>query len=350
MQNLPVSRNPKLTINGKTVQTIGDVHLGRSYINGVPIHMRGKMEKKQRDAFVHLLDTATVDYLVVVGDLFDSFIVDPSDVDFAVTSVLQSARKYPSRTLVVLGGNHDESKDLTRKSSFDNFKLALKEAAIENLSVIEQPTVIDGMGFISWSARYSAKELAEQLIALKTVTGYINEGHGNVGEDYSLYAVFGHWDVNLPENANHYNMVPTQQLKAVTDLIITGHVHKPDVVERDNVQIVITGSMLPLAHGEELEEDKMFFTVTREEYDKEPAKYENTFVRFILKEDEELPEGNFLQIKAYVKPTRQAETDSVTDTFDLASVLDEFLEKEGIDETLRASVVERFKARNASED
>lgn len=350
MSSSPASRNPLLVIDGKKIQTIGDVHLGRSYVNGVPLHMKGTMEKTQRDTFERLLATRGVDYLVLVGDLFDSFVVDPSDVDFAVSRVLSSARSDPNRTVVVLRGNHDESKDLTRKSSFDNFAIALREAGLGNLHVIDQPRVIEGFGFISWSARFSAKELAEQLIALKSVTGYINEGHGNIGEDYSLSAVFGHWDVNLPSHANHYNMVPVEQLKTVTTQIITGHVHKPETVIRDGVTITITGSILPLAHGEQLD-DELFYTLTREEYDKDPKKYENKAVRFVLEEGEELPEGNFLQIKAYVKPVKNdSEPETDTDTFDLAAILDKFLTKEGLEEKLRASVVERFKTRNAQED
>lgn len=326
-----MQRNPKLTINGKVYQTIGDVHLGRKYINGVPLHMRGAMEKLQREKFLSLLATTGTSYIVLVGDLFDSFVVDPGDVDFAANSLLGAARANPDCTFVVLGGNHDESKDLTRKSSFDNFKLIVSEAGLPNVNLIGEPTVLEGVGYCSWSATYSAKELAEKLPKQK------------------LHAVFGHWDVVLPSNANHYNMVPTEQLKAITNKVITGHVHKPDEIERDGVTIQITGSIIPLAHGEELESDEMFYTITRTEYDENPEKYDRKFVRFVLAEDEDLPEGDFLQIKAYVKPTRPTdnpqEDANEAVVFDVVKILTKYLTDNGVSDKKAAEVVENFNAK-----
>lgn len=327
------TRNPQLVINGKKIQTVGDIHLGRKYINGVPLHMRGNMERMQREKFKELLANTDVLGFVLVGDTFDDFIVDPADVDYAASTLLDAARNSPDRWFVVLGGNHDEAKDLTRKSSFDNFKLIVKEASLPNVRVIEEPTVFENMGFISWSAKYSAKELAEQLIE-QWPGGY-------------LHAVFGHWDVHLPGNANHYNMVPTEQLKAITTKVITGHVHTPEVLERDGVEIIITGSILPLSHGESIEGDDLFFTVTRKEYDEDPKKYDRKFVRFILEEDEDLPEGDFLQIKAYVKPQKQSLPDEGEEAteFDVAKLLGKFLVEHDVTAKRAAEVVERFNAK-----
>jgi len=325
-------RNPQIELNGKLYQTIGDSHLGRKYVNGVPLHMRGKIEEMQREKFESLLGIDGVQGYILVGDSFDDFIVDPTDVDYASSTILTAARNNPDRRVVVLGGNHDESKDLTRKSSFDNLKTILKEAALSNVSVIEEPTIIDGVGYISWSAKYSAKELAEQLVSK--------------AGDERLAAVFGHWDVVLPSNANHYNMVPTDTLVAITNKVVTGHVHKPGVIERDGIEITMTGSIMPLAHGEETDEDELFYTITRQDYDADPAKYEGKFVRFTLFEDEELPDGNFLQIKAYVKPTKQSlEDDSGPTEFDISKILTKFLIDQEIAPDKTAEVVERFNAK-----
>lgn len=325
-------RNPQLTINGKKIQTIGDVHLGRVYANGVPLHMRGTMENLQREKFKTLLAIDTVEFTVLVGDLFDSFVVDPADVDFAANSLLSAARGSPNRRFVVLGGNHDESKDLTRVSSFDNFKLIVSEAKLPNIDLIVEPRTIEGLGFISWSAKYSAKELAEKLVA----------------QGKQLDAVFGHWDVVLPSHANHYNMVPTEQLKTITKKVVTGHVHKPEVIERDGIELTLVGSILPLAHGEEIPEDEMFYTITRKDYDEDPKKYDRKFVRFVLGEDEDLPEGDFIQIKAYVKPTKTSidvnEPEEVTE-FDVGKLLKKFLVEHDVSDKKAIEVVERFHAK-----
>ena len=329
------TRNPQLTINGMKIQTVGDIHLGRKYHNGVPIHMRGQMEKLQREKFTELLSTGGVEGFVLVGDTFDSYIVDPADVEFAASGILGAARGNPDIWFVVLGGNHDESKDTTKKSSFDLFKLIIKEANLDNIHLIEKPTVFKGMGFISWSATYSAKELAEQLVSSVSVSG-----------SNALAAVFGHWDVVLPSNANHYNMVPTEQLKAVTQKIVTGHVHRPDTVERDGIEITLTGSILPLSHGEEIDSDEMFYTVTKDEYEADPKKYERKFVRFVLNEDEELPEGDFLQVKAYVKPSKTSlDEGEVATEFDISKILKAYLIKNDVPEARTIEVVERFDAK-----
>lgn len=345
-----MTRNPVIEIDGKKVQTVGDVHLGRKYVNGVPIHMRGTIERMQREKFVELLNLPDREWHVLVGDLFDSFIVDPSDVDFAANAILGAARKHTNRLYILLGGNHDESKDLTKISSFENLQLVLREANLKNVRIIDDPEVIEEVGFVSWSAKYSAKELAVQLED-KLKPTYEDTGGGNIEQGYSsLHAVFGHWDVVLPDNANHYNMVPTDVLKNFTKKVITGHVHKPDTIVRDGVEVIMTGAIMPLAHGEEVESDELFYTLTRKEYDASPEKFDHKFVRFVLGEDEDLPDGDFLQVKAYVKPTKEsveedpnAPTASVT--FDVSKILGEFLAKNGVATKKAAEVVERFDAK-----
>lgn len=324
-------RNPLITFDdGVTVQNVGDVHLGRSYVNGVPLDQRGKIEALQRSEFERLLQSNTT-YLVQNGDIFDKFTVDNAIVDYTATAILEAKRKFPERIDIYIRGNHDDSKDMERVSSFDLLVRILEEAGEPNLHVVTTVKGINDMMFFGWGPDRSAEELASTVKGIK------------------VRAAFGHWDVNLPDHASHFNLIPVEQLKDVTSLLVTGHDHKPGTLERDGVTIVKTGSIIPLAHGEETDADALIYTITLDEYD--PKVHDNKIVRFILGEDEEVPEADFLQVKVLPKPDKKTDTtdtdaESETDSFDLVGVLEGFLEKQEIAQNLIADVVGRFRAAN----
>lgn len=324
-------RNPLITFDdGTTVQNLGDVHLGRSYVNGVPLDQRGKIEKLQMEAFERLLDS-DADYLVQNGDIFDKFTVDNSVVEYTAVKILEAKRKHPKRKDIYIRGNHDDSKDVTKVSSFDILARILEEAGEPNLFVVTTVMGIDDMMFFGWGPDRSAAELAA------TVKGI------------EVKAAFGHWDVNLPDHASKFNLVPVEELKQVTKLLVTGHDHKPGKVERDGVTIIKTGSVIPLAHGEEIDDDKLIYTITLDQYD--PKVHDGKIVRFVLDDEEELPEGDFLQVKVIPKPTKkvEAETDDSepdTDSFDLVQVLEGFLQKQELQVLTVTDVVERFRSAN----
>lgn len=331
MYHLKGERNPLITFDdGTTVQNLGDVHLGRTYVNGVPLDQRGKIEAKQMAEFERLLDV-DADYLVQNGDIFDKFTVDNAVVEYAATKVLEAKRKRPDRKDVYIRGNHDDSKDVTKVSSFDIFQKILEESGEPNLYVVTTLMGIDDFMFFGWSPDQAAEDLA------KTVKGI------------KVKAAFGHWDVNLPDHSSKFNLVPVDQLKEVTDLVVTGHDHKPGTLERDGVTIVKVGSVIPLAHGEETEADAFIYTIELKDYD--PAIHDGKIVRFILDDEEEVPEGDFLQVKVLPKiaaKTTTTETDNEpeTDSFELTDVLQDFLEKQELGDTTVADVVERFKSAN----
>ena len=322
-------RNPLITFaDGLTVQNVGDIHLGRSYTTGVPLDQRGKIEGLQRAKFEELLNT-DCDYLVQNGDIFDKFTVDNAVVEYAAARILEAKRKFPDRRDVYLRGNHDDAKDIERVSSFDILVAILREANEPNLRVVETFCQWDDFVFCGWSPDRDAAETISPL-------------------EKKVRAVFGHWDVNLPDHASMFNLVPIEQIKPYCDLVVTGHDHKPGVLERDGVTIVKVGSIIPLAHGEEIESDKLIYTITLDEYD--PKVHDGKIVRFILGEDEVVPEADFLQVRVLPKPEKKTDTtepEPDTDSFDLVEVLKGFLADQEIDENLIADVVGRFQASNA---
>lgn len=328
-------RNPLIRFsNGRTIGTSGDAHLGRKYVNGVPFDKDGEIEKLQRKAFEETIDV-DCDVMVQMGDIFDKFLVDNLVVLYVLAILLAVQSKHKKRILVLIRGNHDDHKDVDKVSSFDVLVALLKPyQESHRIYVVEDRLVYEDLMFCGWSPVKNSVEVLE-----------------GIGKEAKFAAVFGHWDINIPSHVSTFNLVPTEVLKQHTNLIVTGHDHKPGVLERDGITIVKTGSVIPLAHGEELEDDALIYTIKLEDYD--PEVHQNKIVRFILDEDEEVPEGEFLQVKVIPKVKKEAETESETEiekvdgSLDLPDLLSSFLTKNGVNDTLAATVVERFKASNA---
>ena len=107
------------------IQTIGDVHLGRTFRTGVSSSKFGIRENLVLKDFERLLNPSIeldIDFIVIMGDLFDKFIVKPSVVDSAVTLIEQAIILNPSIVYFVIPGNHDLSKDRTKISSYYLFQ------------------------------------------------------------------------------------------------------------------------------------------------------------------------------------------------------------------------------------
>jgi DNA repair exonuclease SbcCD nuclease subunit len=219
---------------------IGDVHLGRKFTNGVPLHRKGDRERMVMDDFKMRLATYDGPLLVQTGDLFDSFTVDEAIVLDVARTVRAAATAHPDSIYVFYRGNHDASKDTSKASSFDVFKELMQ--GLENVKVLTNVDVVifegQAFGFIPWHPFKSADELAQNLI-------------DNWG-GFQFEAVYGHWDVEGYGSAAHdFNMVPTKILSARTKVVKTGHVHKPTAFDRDGVRVTVIGSMQPYAHGED---------------------------------------------------------------------------------------------------
>lgn len=274
---------------------IGDVHLGRKFSNGVPLHRRGDREMMVKEDFNEKIANCDSNIFVQTGDLFDAFAVEEAVVLETARVVRFHARLNPRITYVFYRGNHDASKDVNKASSFDVFSELL--LGLDNVHVLKEPKIISAstphldiktrfFGFIPWSPFKSAAELADELVGVVNPEWIAQGGTAPLRLD----AVFGHWDVeSYGSSAHDFNMVPTAVLSKITGTIYTGHVHRPTQFERDGVTVNVVGSMQPYAHGEDAEGQ---FYVTRgfEEYEKisadetERAKLVNVNIRVLVKE------------------------------------------------------------------
>lgn len=323
----------RVSIEGVAVKLLGDPHIGRNYRNGVPLHRRGEREQMTRENFRRELeDTDGIDLHVCVGDIFDRFVVTPADVLFVGDTYATAAVDNPSVIFVLLRGNHDASRDVTLRSSFDILAELLR--GLPNVVIVKDtPQCVfvsetgedsgTPFGFIPWTPFDTSEEMAEQYL----------QAHDQAA------AIFGHWDIDS-YGGDDDNLVPTQKLSDVTSLIITGHVHQAQHFERDGVDVIVTGSMLPQAHGEELD-DKLFVTLTLEDLDPEFVK--DKCVRLRLREGEEIPKDlDCLQlvVQRVSKDNNPVDLDDVqVEAFDLQKLFDEA----AAENDLRSPLIERVR-------
>ncbi|MFB2553920.1 metallophosphoesterase [Ensifer soli] len=211
--------------HGQRITLLGDPHLGRSFVHGVPLHRRGEREATVWQDFVaSIRQSDDCDYHICLGDLFDRWIV-PFDLILDVADVYKAAAaERPATTFVILKGNHDWTRDLTRCSAFDVF--AALVADIANILVVTDVVKRDGLTFYPWHPLWQAKD------KLKGLSGVL----------------FGHFDVEFGD----HNQVPT---KLQFERIYTGHDHKARRLVRDCTEVIVVGSMQPYAHGEEGNDD-----------------------------------------------------------------------------------------------
>jgi hypothetical protein len=281
------------------MKILGDTHIGRRFINAVPLHRRGEREGLIRAQFRRGLDPGGSRLHVHMGDVFDASEVGYADLLFVSRAYLNAARSAPDTLFVVLRGNHDKSRDLTATCAFEVFRELVRQQ--ENILVVEDHAQAnERFAFFGWCPDKSAEELVAEARAAFA---------------FRPEAVFGHWDVDT--RSDPFNLIPTKLLADwEVKKAYTGHVHLPDQFTRDGVDVTVTGSMVPLAHGEDPTGD--WYVTLRPDEITDPAVLRNKCVRIILAPgevwDQEL---DCLQLKIErVGPEEQAVEVSM-DGFDL---------------------------------
>jgi hypothetical protein len=320
-------------INDIPVEILGDVHLGRKFRNGVPLHRRGEREEAVWAGLEASLEASPSDGLhVQMGDLFDKMVVPYSVVMRAASLYRQAARCNEACTFVVLRGNHDASRDTSQWSALDVFKALVRDQ--KNILVVdEEPAYLWEMGFYPWCAFKTAAEMAADT-------------------PKDIVAAFGHWDVKSFGGSDD-NLLPIEQLAEV-EHIFTGHDHKPRV-EMVPVsdgrrltkfrQVTVVGSMQPYAHGEDADDspDPMYVTYDLDQLPDPPALV-NKCVRVRLKPGQELPDIDCLQLT----PQRIDAEGRVVDTevefaaFDMARLMTETFTEANLPAGVISALTERF--------
>jgi DNA repair exonuclease SbcCD nuclease subunit len=285
------------------VELMGDVHLGRRFIEGVPLDRRGEREEMVWAQFEHDLHTHNGDYHIQVGDLFDTFDVDNAVVKRAAALYKKAAKNLRTCKFLILRGNHDASRSDTRVSSFELFKEMVEVA--DNIEVIDTPRFIPlygdrCFGMMPWSPFQSAEELAK-VLCLNRIS--------------KVEFVVCHCD--LKGFGNDFNVIPVDTLKQITDVIVTGHDHHRQDLKMGGATVHVTGSMQPYNHGED-PLHTLYWTGTTAELAQLPDT-SKLYIRVVLQPGEAPPEiPNCLGYKTV--------TSTATDDEEMEVGFDEFVD------------------------
>jgi len=288
------------------INILGDVHLGRVFKNGVPLHRRGEREKSIFDQFCLELQT-DCDVLIQVGDIFDKHRVDLNVVLDTSIAIGVYAKAQPQKQFYFLRGNHDASRDMEKVSSFD----VLRHLCAGNSNVFfitDKPTyvVLDPETTILMLPWHPVKSSVEMI---STCLG-------------PAEIVVGHWDHMVVKD--DHNMIPLDHLKQLTKCVASGHDHVARVYKHEKMVVNIVGSMQPLTHAED-PNGNLYITRTLAEFSAlDPGDYRNKCVRILLA-DGELPPSDVDCLQLTFKKVGQDEGLEVDfdDAFDMNKLFDE---------------------------
>lgn len=325
---------PVYEIDGLRVNVCGDVHLGRTFRTGVPLHRLGDREQMVWDQFEDEL-SIEADVTIIMGDLFDKFVVPP-EVVLRAYHLLLDAQKH--RDIYILRGNHDASRDSQKVSSFE---------LLTNL--------FDGRGlaveFIDQAYYLLTNHKVFMLCGWQPFTSAA-DGITTLGVNHwgkPVVAAFGHWDVTQHGQDDH-NLIPLPQLADLgVKRVFTGHIHKADNFTRNGIEVTVVGSMQPYAHGEETEDSALYMTMTPADADiclnSNEAAFCSTNVRILLADGEEYTrEFNCLSktfkrtLSGVAKVDEEGNPVAAYDTFDLRTMISTTLTEFGVSEALQSRI------------
>lgn len=320
--------------NGKTIHPIGDPHLGRRFITNVPLSARGVKEEQLRQAYISNLNT-DADIIVMMGDLFDKFDVPNDVILFAFRELERAAHQNFKTTYIFNKGNHDESRDISKKSSYQLFFELVEKAELSNVLIVNEECVIyQEIGVVPWHPFQSPKEMVNELWELQSEL------------DVGIQYILTHNDVSdYGSDADATNMMDFEGLAEFKDaVVLNGHVHQPTTKMYGDLKVVNVGSMLPLAFNEDLT-GAFYVTLSLKEFeDMDKSLLKDKSVRVVLRPDEEAPDQiECLQFK--VKRVNEEGEDDVgqveAEDFELKTLYDTAMVDVG--DTLKEGIWDNLK-------
>jgi DNA repair exonuclease SbcCD nuclease subunit len=259
--------------SGRKAWLIGDPHLGRKFEVGVPLHRRGDRERRQMEKFKTELATPDVDYVIMVGDLFDHPHVGYSVVCEAAEAVLAAAKARPKIDFIMMAGNHDVPRNLSVVGAWNAFE-HIVVGRCSNLIVLREPVHYLEFALFPWQWGVSA---ADQVAAA-------------LSRSYTQRLVaIGHWDLQS-YGGDDSHIAPVAELAAlgITEFY-SGHYHTEGTYPVGDHLVRCTGSMEPYSHGED-PDGEIYVTLTLAELaDTSAEDLKDKCVRVLLADGEELP-------------------------------------------------------------
>lgn len=302
---------------------IGDPHLGKEFITGVPLNRRGEREASQRTEFLRQLTDRASNVKICVGDIFDKFTVPAAVTLWTAAAIEMVALEYPDDEFYFLMGNHDASRDVDKRSSFDILRAIL--APVQNVVVVADGPYLDPNGrfvLLPWHPFKTAEEIAD-----------------GVPPDRRFDLAVGHWDITDFGDGNT-NVIPYDTLSTFTSKIVTGHDHTPRTLQFGDMDVTIVGSMMPYSHGED-PSNTTYVTMAKLEYESLQSFeiLKNKCVRILLQPGEQAPDPcDCLQFTVKTMESKLEKLEVKIEEFNLKDIFDASFKAAGVSDPTTAEV------------
>lgn len=260
------------------VLCIGDPHLGRVFKTGVPSNRAGEREKSLYQTFFNLMNPKDplIKDVIVMGDLFDRFIVSPTVVLSAYSLIRSAHESNPNIRYTIIPGNHDLSKDVTKKSSYEVLYNMLMPYCLgnEHLKILLNNPMYD---FVEDPTDASFSILSYDCYnPFPEHRWSFADKSADVWDEADHVLSFGHWDsLDILETG----FTPSQELLDRCTLTVSGHEHSyREYVypfDKNNNKVLFTGSMQPYSHAED-PDHLLYVTIDQDDltdYDLSTLKY-----------------------------------------------------------------------------
>lgn len=332
-------RNPLIEIDGVKIQFIGDVHFGRKFLNTRSSRV-GDREALIMKQFNSLLQSDS-DIVILVGDLFDKFIVSPSVV-LSVYEALVSSFKGKKKTCYIIPGNHDLSRNKTKVSSYKLLTVMLE--SIPNIVMVyDKPisfSLSDSIDVILDAYNPFYESEGDEMD--DSITSLLEE---LTGTSMTLYV--GHWD---DPRFNTGYLPNSKVLDKISNLVcVSGHIHVPFSTKYKGKPFHCVGSMQPYSFGEDPDKEYYIKLTTaqlekileRAEKDKDILKaLKNKYIRLHCRKDYILPSKiDCLSVTYFnTNPSSKEEVKALEKSFDFASLFLDSLQEKGINEDIISKI------------
>lgn len=299
-----LKRNPIVVLGTTAMKTIGDTHLGKVFKNNILLHRRGEFEKTQVEKLKEEISDITMfdlentnEYLrCQVGDWFDKSVVSNQAV-LTSYEILKTYEENDSTPLLIISGNHDDSKSLSEPTSWDILsKFFIDSNTIKFIKDWHVHTTDCGKQilFVGWNISNGVAVSFLQAVE----AGFNN-----------IRMVVCHLD--RISYGDETNVIPYDFLKEKgVECVVSGHEHKPYFFNEGGMQIIGTGSLLPYNHAED-PEDEHFITFKSLEslLDFGIANLVDKHVRIYTDQVEYIPELDCLSLQIHKMEALTSEED-----------------------------------------
>lgn len=219
---------------------LNDIHIATHRQAGTTPASQSALKAFIQEMFASLVEEAD-EHLIINGDLFDGFTVDPGEVMRVVDTLTRYLDKSELNYVTLGMGNHDASAKGDKTSSFHLLGYIMKSLRTDQVQVVDHT---NGLTCIECRPEiWMIPHMLNQALFDLEIEKALKAGSSTVPKKLLL-----HCNVMSPfaEHADHSLNLNQAQLDALVDAgwtLIVGHEHQGAVYKTN--QCVVTGNQVP---------------------------------------------------------------------------------------------------------